>query len=62
MTTPVGNIPEQVDFSDYRDVDGMKLPFTIKVSAIDPTYSVLRKLTEIKLNVPIDPKRFNKPG
>jgi hypothetical protein len=62
MTTPVGNIPEQVDFSDYRDVDGMKLPFTIKVSAIDPTYSVVRKFTEIKLNVPIDAKRFNKPG
>jgi hypothetical protein len=62
MTTPVGTIPEQVDFSDYRDVDGMKLPFTIKVSAIDPTYSVVRKITEIKLNVTIDPKRFSKPA
>jgi photosynthetic reaction center cytochrome c subunit len=60
-TTPVGNIPEQVDFSDYRDVDGMKLPFTIRTSVVDPTYSVVRKFTEIKLNVPIDPKRFNKP-
>jgi len=60
-TTPVGTIPEQVDFADYKDADGMKLPFTIRVSAIDPTYSVVRKFTEIKLNVPIDPKRFNKP-
>ena len=25
--TMVGLIPEQVDFSDYRDVDGMKMPF-----------------------------------
>jgi hypothetical protein len=54
-------IPEQVDFDDYRDVAGMKMPFTIRVSAIDPNYSVVRKFTEIKLNVPIDPKRFNKP-
>jgi photosynthetic reaction center cytochrome c subunit len=61
-TTPVGTIPEQVDFADYRDIDGMKLPFMIRVSAVDPTYSVVRKITEIKLNVPLEPKRFNKPA
>jgi hypothetical protein len=61
-TTLVGIIPEQIDFSDYREVDGMKLPFTIKVSAIDPNYSLVRKFTEIKLNPSVDPKRFNKPG
>jgi hypothetical protein len=61
-TTPVGVIPEQVDFEDYREVDGVKMPFTIRVSAIDPFYSITRKFTEIKLNVPVDEKRFNKPG
>lgn len=61
-TTPVGTIPEQVDFADYREVDGLRLPFTIRVSAIDSNYSVVRKFTEIKLNVPIDQKRFNKPA
>lgn len=60
-TTLVGIIPEQVDFADYREVDGLKMPFTIRVSAIDPTYSVVRKFTEMKLNVPIDAKRFKKP-
>jgi hypothetical protein len=30
-TTPVGIIPEQIDFADYRDVDGMKVTFTIRV-------------------------------
>ena len=61
-TTLVGIIPEQIDFTDYREVDGMKLPFTIKVSAIDPNYSLVRKFTEIKLNPSVDPKRFNKPA
>lgn len=61
-STSIGNIPEQVDFSDYREVDGLKLPFTIRLSAIDPNYSVVRKFTEIRLNQPIDPKRFNKPA
>lgn len=61
-TTPVGTIPEQVEFDDYREVDGLKLPFTIRVSTVDPNYSVVRKFSEIKLNVPIDAKRFNKPA
>lgn len=60
--TSIGNIPEQVDFSDYRDVDGVKLPFMIRVSAIDPNHSLVRKFTEIKLNAPVDSKRFNKPA
>ena len=62
MPTSIGNIPEQVDFEDYRDVDGMKMPFTIRVSAIDPFYTATRKFTEIKLNVPVDDARFNKPA
>jgi len=61
-TTLVGIIPEQIDFSDYREADGMKLPYTIKVSAIDPNYSLVRKFTEIKVNPTVDLKRFNKPG
>jgi hypothetical protein len=27
--------PEQIDFEDYRDVDGVKVPFTIRYSGID---------------------------
>ena len=61
-TSPIGVIPEQVDFEDYREVDGMKMPFTIRVSAVDPFYSITRKFTEIKLNVPVDETRFNKPA
>ncbi|MDQ5843707.1 MAG: c-type cytochrome [Acidobacteriota bacterium] len=60
--TPIGVIPEQVDFEDYRDVDGMKVPFTIRVSGVDPNWSSLRQFTEIKLNVPVDETKFNKPA
>ncbi|PWT88235.1 MAG: hypothetical protein C5B55_13470 [Blastocatellia bacterium] len=62
ITTPVGTIPEQVEFSDYRDVDGMKVPFVVKVSSTDPNVNVTRKFTEVKLNVPVEAKRFNKPA
>jgi hypothetical protein len=60
-TTVVGLIPEQVDYEDYRDVDGLKVPFTIRITTIDPFWSSTRKFTEIKLNVPVDETKFNKP-
>jgi Photosynthetic reaction centre cytochrome C subunit len=59
--TMVGVIPEQVDYDDYRDVGGMKIPFVIRVTAIDSFYSSTRTFTEVKLNVPVDESKFNKP-
>jgi len=55
-------IPEQTDFEDYRDVDGVKLPFTIRRSAIDTYDSWTRTFAEIKRNVPIDDGLFAPPA
>jgi hypothetical protein len=54
-------IPEQIDFEDYRDVDGVKLPFTMRQSTVDPRNGWTRKYTEIKQNVPVDDAKFNPP-
>ena len=62
LPTMIGVIPEQVDYDDYRDVDGVKMPFTIKISALDQNYAATIKFTEIKLNVPVDDAKFNKPA
>jgi len=62
MRTMLGVIPEQTDFQDYRDVDGVKLPFTIiqaTVNASNPTTT--RKFEEIKLNLAIDDSKFKMP-
>jgi len=59
--TVVGLIPEQVDYEDYRDVDGLKVPFTIRFTSVDSNNNWTRKLTEIKLNLPVDETKFNKP-
>ncbi len=63
LRTSIGIIPNQIDFEDYRDVDGVKLPFTIRISTVDASnaYSV-RKLSEIKLNAPVDESKFAKPA
>jgi hypothetical protein len=61
--TMIGIIPEQTDFEDYRDVDGVKLPFTMRLSSVDAGNPVsTRTFTEIKLNVPVDDSKFNKPA
>ena len=61
--TMIGVIPEQIDFEDYRDVEGVKLPFTIRVSSVDPGNPIsTRKFDEIKLNGPIDDSKFNTPS
>ena len=60
--TMVGVIPEQTDFEDYREVDGVKLPFTIRLATVDAGNPIsTRKFDEIKLNPPIDDSKFNAP-
>jgi hypothetical protein len=59
--TPVGVIPQEVNFEDYRDVDGVKVPFTIRTVTIDAGSTATRKYTEIKANAPVDESIFNKP-
>ena len=60
--TIIGVIPEQTDFQDYRDVDGVKLPFTIVLASVDAGNPIsTRKFDEIKLNAPVDDAKFNMP-
>lgn len=60
-STVLGRIPSQVDYEDYRDVDGVKLPFTVRLSSVDSRSDATRKFTEIKTNVPADDAQFNPP-
>jgi hypothetical protein len=54
--TAFGAIPEVTEFGDYRNVGGVKVPFTISWSR--PPFGYVRVFTEIKLNSQIDPLRF----
>jgi hypothetical protein len=59
--TALGAIPSQVDFEDYRDVEGVKLPFTVRQSSVDARSDSTRKFDEVKANVPADDAQFNLP-
>ena len=54
--TAFGSIPEVTDFDDYREVSGVKLPFTITWSR--PPFSSTLHFAEIRLNAIIDETRF----
>jgi hypothetical protein len=59
--TMLNQLPEQIDFEDYRDVDGAKLPFVMRVSGIDTFNSYTRNITEVRHNVPVEDKQFETP-
>ncbi|HEY0380153.1 MAG TPA: c-type cytochrome [Pyrinomonadaceae bacterium] len=60
--TLLAPIPEQTDFEDYREVDGVRLPFTIRQSFVDPWVGWTRKYTEVKHNVAVDATKFDPPS
>jgi hypothetical protein len=61
-TREVSDVPVEmrVDYSDYRDVDGVKMPFLITQRM--PGAVVLVQFTEVKNNVALDDARFAKPA
>ena len=52
-----GDIEQTGDFSDYRAVDGLKVPFTVVNSS--PLQSFTIKLAKVEHNVPLDDALFN---
>ena len=59
-TSPVGRLPTQTDYSDYREVAGVKMPFKWTTTWLDGREAF--ELTGVEPNVPIDPAKFVKPA
>jgi hypothetical protein len=60
VESPVGRIPTQVDYADYRDVSGVRMPFLWTVTWLDGRDAI--QLTDVRTNVSIDAARFAKPS
>ena len=59
-SSPIGRIPTQIDFADYRDVNGIKFPFRITFAWLDGRDSIV--LNNITTNVAIDAAKFGRPA
>lgn len=60
LDSPQGQLPTETYLEDYKEVDGVKVPFTVRQS--NPAVAFTIKITEVKHNVAIDDAKFNKPA
>jgi hypothetical protein len=58
--SPIGRVPTQVDYSDYREVGGIKMPFRWTFGWLDGRDAF--ELSDVQLNAPIDTARFGLPA
>jgi hypothetical protein len=59
VTTPLGEIPVEADYSDYRTVDGIKTPFTTTQKAVSQV--MVMHFEKATYNAPIPADRFDLP-
>lgn len=60
MDTPVGLVPLDVDYSDYRAVAGVKIPFRWTVTWVDGRSTT--ELSAVQANAAVPPEKFLKPA
>jgi hypothetical protein len=57
---PLGRIPTEIDYSDYRDVSGVKFPFHWRIRWTDGELTF--DLREMEPNLPVEAARFARPA
>jgi photosynthetic reaction center cytochrome c subunit len=58
--TPLGRLPTQIDYADYRAAGGVKIPYRWTLAR--PTGRFTIQISEVKENVPVDDAKFVKPA
>jgi photosynthetic reaction center cytochrome c subunit len=57
--TPLGHLPTQIDYSDYRDADGVKAPYRWTLARPGNRFTI--QVDELHQNVPVDDAKFVAP-
>jgi hypothetical protein len=57
--SPIGRAPTQIDYGDYRDVGGIKMPFRILFAWLGGRDAI--QLSQVQTNVSIDAAKFGRP-
>lgn len=55
-----GDVEQTTEFLDYREVDGIKLPFRLKISSSVQSFTI--SVTKVEHNGPVDATLFVKPA
>ena len=59
MDTPLGSFPEELNFEDYRDVSGVKIPFTVQVGGMQGPRTY--KWSQVSVNTSVEDGVFAQP-
>jgi hypothetical protein len=57
--SPLGLNPTQIDYADYREADGVKVPFRWTLARPGNRFTI--QVEEMKQNVPVDDAKFTPP-
>jgi photosynthetic reaction center cytochrome c subunit len=58
--TPVGRMPTQIDYADYRDAGGARIPYRWTLSRPNGRFTI--QIADVKTDVPVDDAKFAKPA
>jgi photosynthetic reaction center cytochrome c subunit len=61
IDTPIGALPQQTDYEDYREADGIRLPFVVKSAGPEPASATTTTYQEVSHNAAVDESRFAPP-
>jgi hypothetical protein len=58
--TPLGRLPTQIDYDDYQDAGGVKIPFRWTLARPGGRFTI--QVNDVKVNVPVADSKFEKPA
>jgi photosynthetic reaction center cytochrome c subunit len=58
--TPLGRIPTQIDYADYRDADGVKIPFRWTLARVNGRFTI--QIEGAKSNLGLEDAKFAEPA
>ena len=59
VETPLGRNPTQIDYADYREDTGVKIPFRWTIARPQGRFTI--QIDSVQTNVPIGNEKFSKP-
>jgi photosynthetic reaction center cytochrome c subunit len=59
MQSVIGAFPEETNYDDYRDVSGVKIPYTMRL--LSPEGNRTYKWARVDANTPVEDSKFTKP-
>jgi hypothetical protein len=58
--TALGLLPTQIDYADYRETSGVKIPYRWTLARPNGRFTI--QVSDVQQNVPVDDAKFAKPA